>query len=109
MIFSLSEFLIYYLHSVCSLLNVLVKHSEVVKMIMCTLLSVISCPSLTVSLPLMVDRPNNTFNSTATFSCQTGYNLNGSSQLTCQADMNYDGMIPNCTCESPWKQYVTDH
>ena len=53
-----------------------------------------------VSSPLMVDQPINTFNSTATFSCQTGYNLNGNSQIICQADMNYDGMIPNCTCES---------
>ena len=62
---------------------------------------VIRCPLLTVSPPLMVDQPDNIVDSTANFSCQTGYNLNGNLQLTCQADTNYDGMIPNCTCEFP--------
>ena len=54
---------------------------------------------INVTAPLMVDQTNTTFNSTATFSCEVGYNLTGDSQRTCQANGIYSGVMPTCTSE----------
>ena len=37
-----------------------------------------------------------TFEQTATYSCDTGYNLVGSSDRTCQATGVWSGSAPNC-------------
>ena len=37
-----------------------------------------------------------TFRQTATYSCNTGYNLVGDSNRTCQATGNWSGSAPNC-------------
>ena len=37
-----------------------------------------------------------TFAQTATYSCETGYNLVGDSTLTCQAIGNWSGNAPTC-------------
>ena len=40
---------------------------------------------------------NTTFGSIASYSCDTGYNLIGSSTVVCQADGEWSGEIPVCT------------
>ena len=37
-----------------------------------------------------------TFGQTATYSCNTGYNLVGDSTRTCQATGNWSGSVPTC-------------
>ena len=37
-----------------------------------------------------------TFGQTATYSCNTGYNLVGDSTRTCQASGNWSGSAPTC-------------
>ena len=37
-----------------------------------------------------------TFNMNATYSCNTGYNLNGTNTRTCQADRMWSGSDPTC-------------
>ena len=71
---------------------------------MCVL-SVVECGNLSVSEPgpggLTVNQMTNLFNTTSTYSCQTtGYEISGNAMRTCQANGTYDGMEPNCTCES---------
>ena len=49
-----------------------------------------------------------TFGSQIEFSCFSGYELNGSSSITCKDDGNWTGSLPNCTiisCEPP-KQLI---
>ena len=41
-----------------------------------------------------------TFGQTATYSCNTGYNLEGDSTRMCQAAELWSGNEPNCTSES---------
>lgn len=65
----------------------------------CFFYTVVECNRFMVSAPLMLVQPNNTFNTTATFSCETGYNLAGDAQRTCQANGTYSGVMPSCTCE----------
>ena len=52
---------------------------------------------INVTAPLMVNQTSTTFDSTATFSCETGFNLTGDSQQTCQANGTYSGVMPTCT------------
>ena len=40
-----------------------------------------------------------TYNQVATYSCDTGYNLVGSSTRTCQADTMWSSSTPVCECE----------
>ena len=40
-----------------------------------------------------------TFNSTAIYSCDTGYTLNGGSTRTCQSDRTWSGSAPTCEGE----------
>lgn len=61
--------------------------------------TVVTCPMISISPPLMLDQPNRNYNTMATFSCQTGYNLVGDAQRTCQADGTYSGATPNCSSE----------
>ena len=43
---------------------------------------------------------NTTFMSTVTYSCNTGYNLQGSSTLTCNASGQWSPSVPTCNGES---------
>ena len=60
---------------------------------------VVDCGRLTASLPLQVMVINTTFNSTANYSCQVGYNLVGTAERTCQANGSYSGVEPSCMSE----------
>ena len=47
-----------------------------------------------------VDLTGRTIGSTATYSCQRGYTLVGTSTRTCQANRQWSGVAP--VCESEW-------
>ena len=61
------------------------------------ILTVVDCGSLTDpgngSVTLTV---GTTLGQTATYSCNTGYNLVGDSTRTCQAEGNWSGSAPTC-------------
>ena len=61
--------------------------------------AVVDCGTLMASPPLQVTLINTTFNSTATYSCQVGYNLVGNSERICQANRSYSGVEPSCMSE----------
>ncbi|XP_019620833.1 PREDICTED: uncharacterized protein LOC109467329 [Branchiostoma belcheri] len=54
------------------------------------------CPLLTAPTNGAVTGTN-FYQDVATFTCDTGYNLVGSSTLTCQADATWSGATPTCT------------
>ena len=59
--------------------------------------TVVDCGSLTDPANSQVDLTSRTtFNQTATYSCNTGYNLTGDSTRTCQATGNWSGSAPTC-------------
>ena len=59
--------------------------------------AVVDCGSLTDPANGRVDHTAGTpFGQTATYSCNTGYNLVGDSTLTCQASGNWSGSAPTC-------------
>ena len=61
------------------------------------LLTVVDCGSLTDPDNGLVTRTaGTTFGQTATYSCNTGYNLVGDSIRTCQATGNWSGSAPTC-------------
>ena len=60
-------------------------------------LAVVDCGSLTAPANGQVDLTSGTtFNQTATYSCNTGYNLVGDSTRTCQATVEWSGSVPTC-------------
>ena len=62
---------------------------------------VVSCDALTDPANGQVSHSNiTTFGQTATYSCDTGYNLVGSSTRTCQADGMWSENAPTCNSES---------
>ena len=61
---------------------------------------VVDCGSISVDAPLMVNQTDTTFNSTATFTCQTGYNISADISRTCQANGTYSNSNPVCTRKS---------
>ena len=67
--------------------------------------AVVDCGMISVTAPLMVNQTSTIFNSTATFSCEIGYNLMGDDQRTCQSNGTYSGVMPTCTGE--WISNVT--
>jgi len=65
--------------------------------------SIVKCPPLTATIPLSVNSPQMTYNSIATYSCETGHSTSGSNTRTCQADGSWSGSEPTClivTCPS---------
>ena len=54
------------------------------------------CGSLADPADGTVNAPVTTYESEATFSCNTGYTLQGSATLTCQADTSWDNAPPTC-------------
>ena len=60
-------------------------------------LTAVDCGSLTDPVNGQVNHTNGTtFRQTATYSCDTGYNLMGKSTLTCQATGEWSGNTPTC-------------
>ena len=64
---------------------------------MLPILTVVDCGNLTDPGNGQVDHTaGTTFRQTATYSCNTGYNLVGDSTHTCQATGNWSGSEPTC-------------
>ena len=60
-------------------------------------LTAVDCDSLTTPANGQVNHTaGTTFGQTATYSCDTGYNLVGDSTRTCQALGNWSGRAPTC-------------
>ena len=60
-------------------------------------LTVVDCGNLTDPADGQVNHTNGTtFGQTATYSCDTGYNLVGNSTRTCQAEGNWSWSEPAC-------------
>ncbi|XP_078664120.1 complement receptor type 1-like [Branchiostoma floridae x Branchiostoma belcheri] len=58
--------------------------------------TVVQCPELTA--PLHCDMTGlDTYQEVKHFVCDTGYNLVGSADMTCQADGTWSGVFPTCT------------
>ena len=61
------------------------------------ILAVVDCGSLTDPASGQVDLTSGTtLGQTATYSCNTGYNLVGDSTRTCQATGQWSGSAPTC-------------
>ena len=61
------------------------------------ILTVVDCGSLTDPANGSVTHTSGTtFGQTATYSCNTGYNLTGDSTRTCQATGQWSGSAPTC-------------
>ena len=57
---------------------------------------VVSCGTLANPANGQVGHTGSTFGQTATYSCNTGYNLVGGSTRTCQATGVWSGSTPTC-------------
>jgi len=58
--------------------------------------SMVTCPSLSAVIPLVVSTPTLSYNSDATYTCVTGYTMSGSNTRACQADGTWTGAAPTC-------------
>ena len=66
------------------------------------ILTAVECGTLTSPLNGHVNHnTGTTFGQTATYSCNTGYNLVGDSTRTCQATAVWSGSAPTCQCMLP--------
>ena len=64
---------------------------------MCFFLAAVDCGSLTDPANGQVDHTSGTtLGQTATYSCNTGYNVVGDSSRTCQAEVIWSGSAPTC-------------
>ncbi|XP_070554202.1 uncharacterized protein [Ptychodera flava] len=67
------------------------------------------CPTLETPNDGTMNSTGNTYQSVATFSCNVGYNLHGSSVRTCTADGSWDGQSVSCTVtECPFLETPND-
>ena len=60
------------------------------------LLSVVQCPQLNATSPLMININSTTYQSVANYTCEVGYNLMGNASRFCQEDMSWSGNEPEC-------------
>ncbi|XP_064386127.1 sushi, von Willebrand factor type A, EGF and pentraxin domain-containing protein 1-like isoform X2 [Halichondria panicea] len=60
--------------------------------------TIVTCPTLT---NIAVNVPSNNFGSTATYTCNTGYTINGDTTRMCQADGTWSGTEPTCQLICP--------
>ena len=68
-------------------------------------LTAVDCGNLTDPANGQVNHTTGTtFRQTATYSCNTGYNLVGNSTRTCQASGNWSGSAPTCAGIQPYTQ-----
>ena len=58
-----------------------------------------NCPPLDDPANGRVDVPGTTVGSNATYSCDTGYELDGDKVRTCQMSRTWSGSAPVCRCE----------
>ena len=66
-------------------------------------MTVVECDTLTDPVSGQVSHPTGTtFGQTATYRCDTGYNLVGNNTRTCQADGMWSGSAPTCQGTSVW-------
>ena len=56
----------------------------------------VDCDTLSDPANGQVSTSGTTFGETATYSCNTGYNLVGDNTRTCQADGMWSGSAPTC-------------
>ena len=71
--------------------------SRYITLVIFFILAVVDCRSLTAPANGQVDLTSGTtFNQTATYSCNTGYNLVGDSTRTCEATGQWSGSAPTC-------------
>ncbi len=57
----------------------------------------VDCGSLSDPGNGTVNAPTTTFMNTATYNCNTGYNLTGDMTRTCEANETWRGTAPTCT------------
>ena len=67
----------------------------------------VNCGSLEDPDNGQVDFSNTTFESTANYTCDLGYNLNGNSTRTCEANGEWSENLPSC--EREWLKYLYVH
>ena len=60
----------------------------------------VDCLDLSATAPLNVSTDMTTFGGTATYTCDAGYDLNGSASRTCQMDATWSGAAPTCDIRS---------
>ena len=66
-------------------------------------MTVVECDTLTDPVSGQVSHPTGTtFGQTATYRCDTGYNLVGNNTRTCQATGVWSGSTPTCQGTSMW-------
>ena len=56
----------------------------------------VTCPSLSAPTGGMISAPTVVYQSTATYSCNTGHILSGGATRTCQSDGSWTGTAPSC-------------
>ena len=66
--------------------------------------AVVDCSSLKDPNNGQVEFANTTFESTANYTCDLGYSLNGNSTRTCEASGEWSGDPPSC--ERKWWKYL---
>ena len=59
--------------------------------------SIVTCPLLSATSPLSVSAQNLTYNSNVSYSCATGFEINGTNSRTCQNDGTWSDLEPSCT------------
>ncbi len=59
----------------------------------------VDCGPLTIMNGMVDTTSGTTFMNTATYSCDTGYNLTGEATRMCQANGNWSGSEPTCPCK----------
>ena len=69
--------------------------------------AVVDCGSLDDPDNGQVSPHNTTFGSIATYVCDSGFNLIGNMQRTCQENEDWSGSEPTCECKSWYQFYMT--
>ncbi len=69
--------------------------------------STVTCPALTNPMNGNMDMPSYTEGSTATYTCNTGFGVNGAEMLICGSDGNWNPDPPTCDCELILTVYLT--
>jgi hypothetical protein len=59
--------------------------------------SIVSCPPLAAPTGGLVSVPSVVYQSSAKYSCDTGYSLSGNTTRTCEADGSWTGTVPTCS------------
>ena len=62
------------------------------------MLLAVDCGQLPSPANGVVSLSGTVFDSTASYSCNTGFNVVGNTPRTCQADGQWSGMAPTCEC-----------